>query len=52
MPEIDGITFLSRFRAMPGRKEIPVIVVTADHETELRYRALEAAPTIFSTSRR
>lgn len=47
MPEIDGITFLSRFRAMPGRREIPVIMVTADHETELRYRALEAGANDF-----
>lgn len=47
MPDIDGITFLKRFRAMPGRKEIPVIMVTADFETEVRYQALEAGANDF-----
>ncbi|MBS4097187.1 MAG: response regulator [Sulfuricella sp.] len=47
MPEIDGITFLKRFRTLPGKKEIPVIMVTADHETEVRYQALEAGANDF-----
>ncbi len=47
MPEIDGITFLQRFRAMHGKKEIPVIMVTADHEAEVRYQALEAGANDF-----
>src|SRR5258708_6480961 len=29
MPPIDGLTFLSRLREMPGGNQIPVIVVTA-----------------------
>lgn len=47
MPELDGITFLQRFRGMAGKKEIPVIMVTADHETEVRYQALEAGANDF-----
>jgi len=47
MPEIDGITFLQRFRALPGKADIPVIMVTADHEKEVRHRALEAGANDF-----
>ena len=49
MPEIDGITFLQRFRALPGLAEIPVIMVTADFEREVRHRALEAGANDFLT---
>jgi putative two-component system response regulator len=49
MPEIDGVTFLERFRAIPGRREVPVIMVTADHEKEVRHRALEAGANDFLT---
>jgi putative two-component system response regulator len=47
MPDIDGITFLQRFRALPGMAEIPVIMVTADTEKEVRHRALEAGANDF-----
>lgn len=47
MPEIDGITFLQRFRALPGMADIPVIMVTADNEKEVRHRALEAGANDF-----
>lgn len=49
MPEIDGITFLERFRAMPEMGEVPVIMVTADHEKDVRHRALEAGANDFLT---
>jgi response regulator RpfG family c-di-GMP phosphodiesterase len=49
MPEMDGITFLYRFRAMPGMGEVPVVMVTADHESEVRHRALEAGANDFLT---
>ena len=42
MPGIDGIMFLERFRARPGLGDVPVIMVTADGEREVRHRALEA----------
>jgi response regulator RpfG family c-di-GMP phosphodiesterase len=47
MPEIDGIEFLLRFRQLPGKADIPVIMVTADHEKEVRHRALEAGANDF-----
>lgn len=47
MPEIDGITFLQRFRAMGGISDVPVIMVTADYESALRYKALEAGANDF-----
>lgn len=49
MPEISGLEFLPRFRALPGCREIPVLMVTADHETEVRYRALQAGANDFLT---
>lgn len=49
MPEIDGITFLARFRAIPGMGEVPVIMVTADHEKDVRHRALESGANDFLT---
>lgn len=49
MPQISGLEFLPRFRDLPGCSEIPVLMVTADHETEVRYRALEAGANDFLT---
>lgn len=47
MPEINGITFIKRFRALPGQKEVPIIMVTADSEKEVRYEALETGANDF-----
>lgn len=47
MPEMDGIMFLQSFRALPGMAEIPVIMITADTEKEVRHRALEAGANDF-----
>ncbi|MCX8017454.1 MAG: response regulator [Rhodocyclaceae bacterium] len=49
MPDIDGIMFLERFRALPGMAEIPVIMITADIEKDVRHRALEAGANDFLT---
>jgi putative two-component system response regulator len=49
MPDIDGFEFLARFRALPGAQEVPVIMVTADGEMEVRYRALELGANDFLT---
>ncbi|TCJ14654.1 response regulator [Parasulfuritortus cantonensis] len=49
MPDIDGFQFLARFRALPGKEEIPVIMITADNELEVRYRALELGANDFLT---
>ena len=40
MPEMDGIEFTQRFRALAGKADTPVLMVTAAEERELRHRAL------------
>src|SRR5689334_9175686 len=40
MPEMDGLEFAQRFRRLPGRAEIPMVMVTATQDRVLRHRAL------------
>lgn len=47
MPEIDGLMLLREFRALPGRADIPVVIVTTENERSVRLRALEAGATDF-----
>jgi len=49
MPGIDGIEFIQRFRANPGREDIPVLMVTANDQIDVRHRALEAGANDFLT---
>ena len=49
MPAPDGIEFIQRFRAQAGKEEVPILMVTADHEKEVRYRALESGANDFLT---
>ncbi|HMX15383.1 MAG TPA: response regulator [Rhodocyclaceae bacterium] len=49
MPVLDGIEFIGRLRKARAREELPVLMVTADHEREVRYKALEAGATDFLT---
>ncbi len=49
MPAPDGIEFIQRFRAASGTAEVPVLMVTADHEKDVRYRALESGANDFLT---
>ncbi len=49
MPQLDGVAFIQRFRATPGRTDIPLLMVTANDELEVRYRALEAGANDFLT---
>jgi putative two-component system response regulator len=49
MPAPDGIEFIRRLRGVPARRELPILMVTADHEKEVRYRALETGATDFLT---
>ncbi|MEI7456459.1 MAG: response regulator [Nitrosomonadales bacterium] len=41
MPVLDGLEFIKRFRALPGKMMVPVIMVTASIEREVKLRALE-----------
>jgi len=47
MPEIDGIEFLNRFRRLQGKENIPVIMVTAVTEKDVRHKGLEASANDF-----
>ncbi len=49
MPPPDGLEFIRRFRASPVNADVPVIMITADHEKETRYAALEAGASDFLT---
>lgn len=49
MPELNGVDFIQRFRAAPGRADIPVLMVTANDELTVRYSALEAGANDFLT---
>lgn len=49
MPGIDGIEFLRRFREIPGRADIPVLMVTANDQLDVRHHALQAGANDFLT---
>ncbi|MBC7416002.1 MAG: response regulator [Herminiimonas sp.] len=49
MPGMDGLQFLERFRALPGKSSTPVIMATADAQTDVRYRALQLSANDFLT---
>jgi putative two-component system response regulator len=41
MPELNGLDFARRFRALEGRAETPVLMLTATADRELKVRALQ-----------
>jgi putative two-component system response regulator len=47
MPGLDGINFIRKLRLMPGRENIPVLMITANDEITVRYDALEAGANDF-----
>ena len=49
MPGLDGIAFLERFRNLPGKGLVPVVIITADPEHSVRHRALELGATDYLT---
>ena len=49
MPQIDGLEFIDRFRRLPGCGEIPVLMVTANDQRDIRYAALDRGATDFLT---
>jgi PAS domain S-box-containing protein len=50
MPDLDGADFIRLFKAQDAAAEIPVIVITAYEDKDLRYRALEAGATDYLLS--
>ena len=49
MPDMDGIEFAKRLRALPGYEHVPVVMVTAHDDRKIRYAALDAGITDFLT---
>lgn len=49
MPSMDGIAFISAFRAAPGREDIPVLMVTANSEIAIRHKALDVGANDYLT---
>ena len=41
MPEIDGVEFIRRFRAIEGRATVPILMITGETESAVRLQALE-----------
>lgn len=49
MPDMDGLTFITALRAHPDKAEVPILMVTASHENEVRYEALTKGANDFLT---
>jgi len=49
MPDMDGIKFISAFRGMHGRNEVPILMVTANDQKDVRYEALLGGANDFLT---
>ena len=47
MPIIDGIEFIKRFKSDAAHEDVPILMVTADHEKQTRYDALQGGATDF-----
>ena len=49
MPEVDGLEFIRLLREMPGRDATPVLMITANDQKPIRYRALDSGASDFLT---
>ncbi|MCL2523881.1 MAG: response regulator [Betaproteobacteria bacterium] len=49
MPDMDGLRFISAFRALHGRNEIPILMITASDQKDVRYEALLGGANDFLT---
>ncbi|MCC7312735.1 MAG: response regulator [Sulfuritalea sp.] len=49
MPVMDGLEFIRRLQSIPARADVPVVMVTADTESDVRHRALELGAQDFLT---
>lgn len=47
MPELDGIEFITRLRAVEGQEDLPVLMITANGDRDVRYEALQIGATDF-----
>jgi putative two-component system response regulator len=49
MPALHGIDFIHQLRATKGREDVPVLMITANDQKQILYRALDAGATDFLT---
>lgn len=49
MPGLDGLQFITRLRAAPGLEDVPILMITANDDKDVRYEALEKGATDFLT---
>lgn len=49
MPAPDGMEFTRIFRALPGKSDTPLLMITANNHVEVRYQALELGANDFLT---
>ncbi|MBU3695913.1 HD domain-containing phosphohydrolase [Dechloromonas sp.] len=49
MPEMDGLKFIAAFRGLHGRNELPVLMITASDQRDIRYDALLGGANDFLT---
>ena len=49
MPELDGLEFIRLTRDLPGRKLVPILMITANDQKQIRYRALDLGANDFLT---
>jgi two-component system, response regulator RpfG len=47
MPSPNGLEFIRAFRELPGKRDIPILMITAEPDKHLRYRALESGASDF-----
>ncbi|MEI8170458.1 MAG: HD domain-containing phosphohydrolase [Rhodoferax sp.] len=49
MPVLDGIEFIRQLRETPGKESVPILMITANDQKQVRYQALEVGATDFLT---
>jgi putative two-component system response regulator len=47
MPNLDGIEFITQLRATEGKVDLPILMITANDQKQVLYRALDAGATDF-----
>lgn len=40
MPDMDGLELIRRFRLLPGAEDVPILMITANDQKDVRYQAL------------
>ncbi len=49
MPQLNGLDFIVAARAKPGLETVPILMITANDQKEVRYRALRSGASDFLT---